>query len=148
MQQKVTLWTFISLFHIRKFTFFFLFRAVPVTHESSGISQAGGQIHAAATHLPHSHRNLRSEPCLQPTPSSWQGQILNPLSKAWDRTYILMTTSPVHNGLTHNGDSQFMYFLKKAWPDQGTRSGGPKNMVPQRQEKSLWLQVTSVLDQV
>ena len=33
--------------------------------------------------------------------SSWQGQILNPLSEARDQTHILMHTSQVHNLLSH-----------------------------------------------
>ena len=47
------------------FFFFFLhFRAVPKTY---GGSQAKGQIRATAASLPHSHSNMGSEPCLQPT---------------------------------------------------------------------------------
>ena len=37
--------------------------------------------------------------------SSWQHQILNPLSKARDRTCIVMSTSLVCNPLSHNGNS-------------------------------------------
>ena len=38
--------------------------------------------------------------------SSRQGQILNALSEARDRTHILMVTSWVHNLLSHHGNSQ------------------------------------------
>ena len=54
---------------------FCLFRAVPTAY---GGSQAKGQIGAAAASLPHSSQHHR---------------ILNPLSKARDRTRILMDTS-------------------------------------------------------
>ena len=37
--------------------------------------------------------------------SSWQCQILNPLSQARDRTRILMDPSQVHNLLSHSGNS-------------------------------------------
>ena len=44
---------------------FLLFRNVSVAYE---ISQARGQIGAAAAALHHSHNNAISELCLQPTP--------------------------------------------------------------------------------
>ena len=48
------------------FLFCFLhFRAAPVAY---GSSQAKGQIGAAAAGLHHSHSNLGSKLCLQPTP--------------------------------------------------------------------------------
>ena len=37
--------------------------------------------------------------------SSWQRQILNPLSEARDETCFLMDTSQVLNSLSHNGNS-------------------------------------------
>ena len=45
--------------------FIFFFRAEP---EAYGSSQARGQTRAIATGLPHSHSNMRSEPCLQTIP--------------------------------------------------------------------------------
>ena len=38
--------------------------------------------------------------------SSWQHQILNPLSEARNRTHVLMDTSQVYNPLSHNGNSK------------------------------------------
>ena len=38
--------------------------------------------------------------------SSEQRQILNPLSEARDRLYVLMNTSQIPNPLSHNGNSQ------------------------------------------
>ena len=43
----------------------FLFRATPMAY---GSSQASGRFGAVALGLHHSHSNLGSEPCLQPTP--------------------------------------------------------------------------------
>ena len=54
------------------------FRAAPAAY---GSYQARGQIRATAASLHH---------------SSQQGQILNPLSEARDRTLILVDTSQVH----------------------------------------------------
>ena len=48
-----------------------------------------GQIRAASLH--HSHSNMGSKAHQQTTHSSWQCQILNPLSKARDRTPNLMS---------------------------------------------------------
>ena len=62
---------FIHLFYL----IFGLFRAAPALH---GSSQARGRIGAGSC---------------QPTPSSQQHQILNPLSKARDQTRVLMDTS-------------------------------------------------------
>ena len=45
--------------------YFWLFRAA---HMAYGISQARGQIGTAVAGLQHSHSNVRSEPCLWPTP--------------------------------------------------------------------------------
>ena len=43
--------------------------------------------------------------------SSRQRQILNPLSKVWNQTYILMDTSQVLNPVSHNGNSPLEHFL-------------------------------------
>ena len=72
--------------------FFCLFRAVPTAY---GGSQGRDQIGAAATDLCHSHSNMGSELHLQPTRSSQQRRILNPLSKARDRTCVLMNASQI-----------------------------------------------------
>ena len=65
-----------------------LFRVAPATY---GGSQARGRIGATATGLYHSHSNAGSELCLWPT----QRWILNPLSKARDRTRNLMVPSRI-----------------------------------------------------
>ena len=73
--------------------YFLLFRATPAAY---GSSQAKGWIGAAATNLCYSLRNARFQPHLQPIyHSSWQHQILNPLSWSRDGTHILMDTSRV-----------------------------------------------------
>ena len=55
-------------------------------------SLARGWTGAAAVWLHHSHSNARCEPC-DLYHSSEQHRILNPLSKATDRTHIFMDTS-------------------------------------------------------
>ena len=45
-----------------------------------------------------------------PHHSSWQHQILNPLSEASDQTPILMDTSQVPNPLSHNGNTSVQIF--------------------------------------
>ena len=58
-----------------------------------GGSQARGQIGAVAASLHHSHSNSGSE---QPIyHSSWQRQILNPLSESRDRTCVFMDASQI-----------------------------------------------------
>ena len=47
------------------FLFFSFFRAAPAAY---GGSQARGQIGALAVGHSHSHSNMESKPCLQPTP--------------------------------------------------------------------------------
>ena len=49
-------------------------------------------------------QQLRSKPCLRPTPQPQQLWILNQLSEARDRTYILMDTSQACNPVSHNGN--------------------------------------------
>ena len=42
--------------------------------------------------------------------SSWQGQILNPLSKARDQPRLLMDPSWTHHLLSHEGNSDSSFF--------------------------------------
>ena len=76
---------------LETFLFFWLFRAVP---EAYGGSQARGPMGAIAASLHHSHSHARSE-LLCKLHSSWQRQILSPLSRARDRTLVLMESSQV-----------------------------------------------------
>ena len=84
--------------------FFFSFRAIPVIYRSS---QARGRIIAAAASL------CQPQQCgiLDLCHNLWQCQILNPLGKARDRTYVLMDTSRVLNPLSHNGNSLWDAFM-------------------------------------
>ena len=82
--------------------YFCLFRATPVAYKSS---QARSHLQAAAAGLCYGHSNAGSEPCMQTTPQLTSHWILNPLSKARDRTHILMGTSWVCNLLGHNRNS-------------------------------------------
>ena len=70
------------------FNFFFLFMATPGAY---GSSQARDQIWAAAARLHNS--NTKPKLCLWPSLQLRQCWILNPLSKARDRTCILMDPS-------------------------------------------------------
>jgi len=77
----------------KNFLFFLLFafsRAAPVAY---GGSQARGLIRAVAVSLHQSHSNSGSQPRLRPTPQLMQHKILNPLSKARDRTRNLTVPS-------------------------------------------------------
>jgi len=74
---------------------FCLFRAAPTAY---GNSQAKGRIGAAAASLLQAMSDL-SHIC-NPCHSLWKCQILNPLSKARDRTHILMDTSQILNPLS------------------------------------------------
>ena len=81
----------------------FVFKAASVAY---GSFQAKGRIGVAAAGLHHSHRNIGSEPHLcNLHHSSWQFQIILPLSKDRDWTLILMDTSRVHNPLSYNRNS-------------------------------------------
>ena len=75
------------------FFFFLLFRATPVAYVSSQ-ARAESELqllaYATATEMPD-----LSHVC-NPHCSSWQCQILNPLSRARDGTHIVMDTSRVH----------------------------------------------------
>ena len=62
-----------SYIYVHSF-FVCLFRATPVAY---GGSQAWGQVGTVATSLRHSHSNVRSKPCLWPTPKLTATQILN-----------------------------------------------------------------------
>ena len=73
------------------FLSFCLFRAEPTAY---GGSQARGPIGAVATGLHQSYSNSGSQPQLHH--SSWQRWILDPLSKARDRTRNLMVPSQIH----------------------------------------------------
>ena len=73
------------------YLFFGLFRPVSTAY---GGSQARSWIGAVASGLHHSHSNARSEPHLWPTPQLTAVlRILNPLSKARDRTCNLTVPS-------------------------------------------------------
>ena len=79
-----TLWLpfFFFFFHFS----FCLLRATPAAH---GSSQARDRMGAIAAGLHYIHSNVGSEPHLRPIPQL----ILNPLTKARDRTRVLMDTS-------------------------------------------------------
>ena len=66
-----------------------LFRATCAPH---GSSQARGRIGAAVADLHHSHSNATSELHLQPMPQFMTNWILILLSRARDRTHILVDT--------------------------------------------------------
>ena len=61
-----------------------------------GSSQARVESEAIAADLHHSHRNARSKQVFNLHCSSWQHQILNPLTEARDQTCSLMGNSRVH----------------------------------------------------
>ena len=71
---------------------FCLLRVAPTAY---GGSQARDPIRATVVGLHHSHSNTGAEPRLPPAISSWQHQILNPLSEARDRTCNLMVPSRI-----------------------------------------------------
>ena len=75
------------------YLFVCLFRATPTAY---GGSQARGQIGAVTAGLCHSHSNTGSEPHLWPTPQLMVTSIPNLLSKARDRTFILMDASQIY----------------------------------------------------
>ena len=70
-----------------------------------GNSKARGQITPVAAGLHHSHSSSGSDCICNLHRSSWQRQILNPLSESRDRTSILMDTSQFCNLLSPNGNS-------------------------------------------
>ena len=73
------------------FLFFGLFGAAPVAY---GGSQSRCRIRALAAGLRHSNWDLSCVCDLHH--SSWQGQILNPLTEARDQTCILTDISQIH----------------------------------------------------
>ena len=81
----------IVVFFFFFFFCFFCFWAAPVAY---GSSQTRGQIKARAISLHHSFSNVGCKVHLHDLHhSSPQHQILNPLSRAWDRTLVLMDTN-------------------------------------------------------
>ena len=77
-----------------KFIYLFIWGA---TGAAYGSSQARSLIRPTGVGLHHSHRNAGSKPSLQPIyHSSWQHQILNPVSEIRDRTCVLMDMSRLH----------------------------------------------------
>ena len=64
-----------------------------------GNPQARGSIKAVAAGLYHNHRTVGSElnRVCDLHHSSWQHQILNPLSEARDQTHVFMDISQVHH---------------------------------------------------
>ena len=88
--------------------YFCLFRAPPATYVGS---QARGPTGAASVSLHHSHSNARPSMSATYTDRGKAGPF-NPLSKARDRTCILMDTSRILNQLSHHGN-----FLD--WPLHG-----------------------------
>ena len=96
--EKISLSFFSFLFYIfiiYLFIYFCLFAFSRAALVAYGGAQARGRIGAVAAGLHQSHSNAGSEPHLQPTPSSRQHRILNPLSKARDRTCNLMVPSQI-----------------------------------------------------
>ena len=72
---------------------FFLFRAAPMSYQSS---QARGQIRAIAAGLPHSHSKQDPSCICDLHHSLWQCWIPDPLNEARDWSHILMDTSWIH----------------------------------------------------
>ena len=78
-----------------------------------GSSKARDQIRATAASLHQSHSNVRSQPCLQPTPQLMA--ILNPLREARDRTHILMDISWICLCCAAMGTTQFIFRSSRVW---------------------------------
>ena len=81
-----------SLPHLYFYFYLFIFAFQGHTVAYRG-SQARGPIGTTAAGLHYSHCHIRPKPCLQPTPQ--QCQILNPLSKARDRSRNLTVHSRI-----------------------------------------------------
>ena len=97
---KRSKWKVLALLEICFFLFFFFFFRPHPQHME--VPRLGGeselQLPAYTTSTAMSNLN---HICV-PHHSLQQWQILNPLSKARDRTHILMNTSPVLNSRSHN----------------------------------------------
>ena len=95
------------------FLFFFCFLGSNLRHmEVPGLE---GLIRAVAVGLSHSHSNPGFEPLMHLHHSSRQCWILNPLSKARDRTRNLMVPSWIRQPLSHDGNSSYFnckYFFR------------------------------------
>ena len=86
-------YTFESHCTIVVFLFCFVFCPFRATLGAYGSSQASGCIRAATTSLRHSHTMQDLSHVCNLYHSSWQHQILNPLSEARDVTCVLTDTS-------------------------------------------------------
>ena len=95
-QERVSLFKKVNQIISVSFFFFCLFAFSRATPAAYGDSQARGQIGAVAPSLHRSHSNTRSRPYRDLQHSSRQHRILNPLSKARDRTCVLMDASQIH----------------------------------------------------
>ena len=94
------------------FVCLFVFRAIPVTH---GSSQARDRIRATAVSLHHSHSSARSKRVCNLHHSSWQCQILNPLSggrESQGSPLDLMNTSQVCYCRTTMGTLRKLLYVK------------------------------------
>ena len=111
-----------------KFSLFLLFRAAPAAY---GVYQARGQIGATAAGLHYHHSNIRSEPCLQPTPQFTatpdplpterdQGSNPQPHGSQWD-------SFP----LCHDENSPKQYFKSQRMPFKEDLSRCQYKWVPQ-----------------
>ena len=78
-----------------------------------GGSQAGGLIGATAASLHHSNSNSRSSRVCDLHHSSWQYQILNPLSEARDQTLNLTVPSQIVSAMPQ-GELQIDIFVLNA----------------------------------
>ena len=94
------------------FFFFCPFRAAPPAY---GGSQARSLIGAVAASLHQSHSNTRSEPVCKVHHSSWQRQIVNPLSEARYRTCTLMVPSRIRFQCATTTGTPQMNFHTSFW---------------------------------
>ena len=91
------------------YTFFFFCFFMAIPREKAG-SQARSQMKAVAADLHHTTaKSDLSQVCKQHY-SSWQCQILNPLSKAKDWTCVLMDPSQIHFHSTMTGTPCYVTF--------------------------------------